>query len=145
MKPVFKSFALFALLFTVVLTACQKRDSVLPDPQRTLEPEQAVLLVQSAMENSSGGAANAMAEASKIAADLEEGDYAQYCNQTFDTTLTYTYQQGLVSANLSTEFAWTIHCNNLNIPTSIEFTGSSDGSYDAPKISGAATSQMGFE
>ena len=145
MKPVFKSFALLSILLAVVFGACQKRDQILPDRQRTIDSEQAVLLVQSAMENSSGGAANAMAEAAKIASDLEEGQYAQYCNQTFDTTLTFTYQQGLASAQLSTEFAWTINCNNLNIPTSIEFTGSTDGNYDAPKISGEAASQMAFE
>ncbi len=145
MKKLFQ----FAISLPVVLmfffSSCQRRDLNLADlAARTPDAQQAALIVQSAMDGSSAGAAQAMEQAAIIVVDLQAGEYDQYCGQQFDTTLTLTVNQPLVNASATTQFGYTINCNNLNIPTSFDFNGTTDSNYEAPKLQGQGNSGMSF-
>lgn len=57
------------------------------------------------------------------------------CGASFDTTSIRTLNNAYVNATYTSNWAWSLSCNRLQIPQSFTFTRSAQGAYNSSKIS----------
>ncbi len=126
--PIF-SLAVFALAFS--LMACNKSD----DNASNLSDEEVVAVLEGALMSSSGGISNEIADATQIAVRYTEktilgGD----CGETFDSTVTRSVNNANITASYATTWQWMINCNNLMVPTSIDYDWTANGAYETARM-----------
>ncbi len=100
--------------------------------------DDAVEVIESAFTSGTQGLSDGVFVASLVAtAYSTKGGNNDYCDVTFDSTLTININQAAVTANFSTTLGWTVNCNNLQVPQSLTFQRTSSGSYETNRSMGS--------
>ncbi|MCH2046445.1 MAG: hypothetical protein MK212_20185 [Saprospiraceae bacterium] len=127
-----------ALVFATLLTSCKDDDTL-----NGITEEEAVEIVGSSMESSTGG----MVESIEDYSEELVNDIAQngICNQTYQDTIPFTYNGVRVQANYTFTWLYTIVCNNLSIPTNVSFDATSSGTYTSNRINSNDNSSLAMD
>lgn len=123
-KNLFLGIAFVATAFS--FAACDKEASI-----ANLSNEEVALVVEGALSNGTQGISAEVSDAIFITQEYaQKTGNNERCGETFDSTVTRNINEVRVTANYTTTWNWTVHCNNLKIPTSLDFGTSSSGEYE---------------
>jgi hypothetical protein len=129
MQPLY----LFLLAGFLFFSACNNSDNETDSP---ITDEDAVEVIESAFTLGTQGLTDGILGAALIARLYsEKSGNNDYCGVPFDSTLTIGINQPAVTANYSTTVAWTVNCNNVQIPQTIDFQRTASGSYETDRSS----------
>ncbi len=144
MKNVFKiHFFALALLASFVLVSCQdKEEDPAPEPieETFISEEEAAEVVTASVISNSQGIASEVADAAALAdeyAEFQSEDEIQErsnaCGQSFDTTVVRDIDKPNITANYTTNWAWTLNCEGL-FPVSLDYSRDMEGIYETNRI-----------
>ncbi len=139
--PLSKIQPLFALLLggLFLFSACNNSDD---EPESLIADEDAIEVIESAFTSGTQGLTDGITAAALIATPFSvKGGNNEFCGVTFDSTLSINISQTAVTASYSTTWTWTVNCNNFNVPQSVDFQSTADGSYETNRS--AASNQIG--
>lgn len=142
MKALKISSAMILLLIALASSGCKKTTGT------TTTADDAADAIQASFSTSSGGTAEDVSSAAKYAMNSgygkTDGINQLQCGVAFDTTITYTYS-GAGSGTASYTHSWDIllSCNGVS-PSSLQWTGSYQGSFDAARLSGTNSGTRNF-
>ncbi len=127
--PIF-SLILFALMFG--FTACNEDSN---DDTSIIANEEAAAIVESALFSGTAGIADEVSDATLVALEYtEKGLTGGDCGETFDSTITRSIDEPRVAADYITSWIWTVNCNNLMVPTSLDFARNTSGEYETMRL-----------
>lgn len=132
---------LVLFVFSLALNSCSKDDEIIA-PSDVLTEQDAVELIESSLQKSTGGLSQT---ASVYSAELDtEITVNASCDSLYEETLPYTYNGNLIQANYTKYWAYQLACSNLNIPQTADFNASSTGTYSTPRIESDDVTQSSF-
>lgn len=124
----------FFMLLTLAFgfTSCNKDDN---DDTSIIATEEAVAVVESALISGTAGIADEVSDATLVALEYTEKDLnGGNCGETFDSTLTRNVNRDRVTASYTSTWLWTVNCNNVMIPTSLDFARTTSGEYETRRL-----------
>lgn len=116
---------------SLLMGACKKEDNT---PKETVNEEEIAAIVEGALMEDTEGLAQEAAEAVYIA-DQYTTKTLGPCGQTYDSTIVRSYNSVNISASYNASLSWTVNCNNLMIPQSVDFTSAAQGQWETPRMS----------
>ncbi len=122
------------LLLTLSFTACDEDDSGNVNNDPVLSDEEALAVLEVALDNTSGGIAADATEAALLAKAYSTETVTEVCGSRFDTTLSYSYDQPRLSASYLTSLSWVVNCNEFRTPLNIEFDRVATGSLETNRL-----------
>ncbi len=132
MKTKTPLFWVAAIGLALSFTACNEEEKdVIEDP--VITTEEAALVVEGSVVLSTEGLAREASDAAIVGLTTEEKSF-EGCGMTRDTSLERDFQGTLYSASYATSWSWTVNCNESDIPQSISFQRSAEGTYTSPFI-----------
>lgn len=132
-QNVLATLLIFGLLFTS-LTACEKESDLTPTDNQ-LTTEETVDILEGALAVSTQGLAAEAADAADLSDKYVEKSVFKFdCGQTLDSTVTRNYQNERISAQYTALWQWTVHCNNQQLPTALDFGRQVQGSYASNRL-----------
>ncbi len=125
-------FSLILLALSLGFTSCNEDSN---DDTSIIAPEEAAAIVESALFSGTAGIADEVSDATLVALEYTEknltgGD----CGETFDSTIVRSIDEPRVMANYTTTWLWTVNCNNVMIPTSLDFARNTSGEYETLRL-----------
>ncbi|MEM7102759.1 MAG: hypothetical protein AAF502_06445 [Bacteroidota bacterium] len=130
------STVLALLMFVSVFASCTKEDI------KAFTDEEAVVLIESSMQKSTGGMEETTAKYSENL--VNEIAVNEACDEDHASSYPFSYSNALITADYVFDWAYMLSCNNLNIPTSADFTASSDGNYTTKRLTSNDNSSTAF-
>lgn len=136
MKPSKLNFikAATILLTIIAISSCRKETT------ETATEDDAADAIETALATSSGGATQDISAAAQFA--MSTGYNQLQCGVAFDTTVTYSHT-GTVTANYTHAWNVLLNCNG-STPSSLNWTGSYQGSFDALRLSGNSSGTRNY-
>lgn len=134
MKSFIKQNAFYAatlLIVSLIAGACNKEEN---KPAATPSEEEAVAVVEGAFIADSEGLSKEVSDAVYVADQYTVKTVTGPCGQAFDSTVVRSYTTARVTANYTTSWAWTVNCNNLGIPASVDYNRTAQGSYETMRM-----------
>ncbi len=123
-------FQFFVLLLAFgMFSACNKEE----EQVTTVSEEDAVEVIENALVVESEGLTAEIEDAAQVADEYAEKAEVP-CGETFDSTVVYTLANSYITANYTSDWAWTLSCNQQNIPTTLDFTRTTDGEYETTRM-----------
>jgi hypothetical protein len=117
----------FAIITLISFNSCRKELPV------TVSPEEIADIVSNALQYETSGAV--MEALSAVTLEDIYTALDEHCNETFDSTLNYSYSQNTVSADYERSMEWVVNCTGFNIPTDIAYTSTANGEYSTFRMS----------
>jgi hypothetical protein len=118
------------LIFILLLVgSCDKKDEIL----EALSNLEAKELVESSLQKSTAGFNTEIEEISEES--LEDYAINLDCDVQYQNDFERHYTGSIVTANYDVNWSYQMDCNDLSVPQSINFSASSDGSYNTQIIS----------
>lgn len=128
-----KLFSYLFLCSFLLFSACNNNDT---DPENTITDEDAREVIESSFTFGTQGLTDGIFGAALVATIYStKGGNNDFCGVAFDSTLTINISRPVVTANYSTSFGWTVNCNNVMIPQSLDFERTASGSYETDRSS----------
>lgn len=129
-ENLFFSITIFA--FAMSLTACDKKDD---ESTANLSNEEVLAVLEGALSSGTQGINSEVNDAIFITQQYAQkaGNNA-FCGQTIDSTATRNINNALIVASYTTTWNWSLSCNNLRLPTSIDFHRTTNGDYETARI-----------
>lgn len=119
-------------LLLVFSTSCEKETT--SGPEETLSEEEVVAVVEGALlMNTEGITAEALDAANTSDEYLEKNNGP--CEASFDTSVVRSYSGARISSAYTSHWGWTVHCNDLMVPNSIDFGRTTVGIYETLRMS----------
>ncbi|MBK8704283.1 MAG: hypothetical protein IPN33_12125 [Saprospiraceae bacterium] len=126
-----KSVMMPLLAIALLMGACKKEDNT---PEETVNDEEIAAIVEGALIEDTEGLAQEASDAVYIA-DQYTTKTLGPCGQTFDSTIVRSYNSAAISASYNATLSWTVNCNNLMIPQSVDFASTALGQWETPRMS----------
>ncbi|MBR9922110.1 MAG: hypothetical protein GYB31_14825 [Bacteroidetes bacterium] len=121
---------LFALLF---FTACQPEEEPQPE-EKDLTEEEAAEIVEGALASDAEGITAEALDAAYVGDQYAEKSGGSPCGMVFDSTIDRSISNAFITAFYSSDWQWEVYCNDLEIPVSMEFDRSTEGSYTTNRL-----------
>lgn len=130
---------MFVMLQTVVLlslslsfVSCDRDRDILDNAP--ISEEEIVALIEGALQARSEGVAAESADAAYVAETYTEKTLTMECGQTLDSTVVRSLSNNQITANYSWVWNWTLNCDQLGLPSSIDMTAEAAGSYQTSRM-----------
>lgn len=141
MKNSLNLFAMcIALLFA---TSCQKVKEVIAEKLMTLEETSET--IENILDSAECGLTSDIEDLVAMASENYELLKVD-CNYSFDSTFSCSNDGSLRAYDFAVDYGWTVTCDDFNIPQTIDFLSSKNGSYTGPRLertgTGNATLQL---
>lgn len=127
------TYLFIAIFLAAASVACNKEETGQPQSE-AVSNEEIVALVEGALVADTEGLAAEMQDAAYVADEALEKDNTLPCGETFDTTVVRNYSSAHFTAAYTSNWNWTLNCNDLNIPLSLDFNRQSQGEYETPRM-----------
>ncbi|MCB0704343.1 MAG: hypothetical protein KDC34_03500 [Saprospiraceae bacterium] len=127
--------SLFILaLFSLNFIACQKDED--PQPElKTISEEEAAEIVEGALASQSEGIATETLDAAYVADEYAEKIVGgSPCGMTYDSTVDRSLNNPYITALYSSTWEWEVFCNNLDIPTTMNYARTTAGTYATNRL-----------
>ncbi|RMG79908.1 MAG: hypothetical protein D6714_15580 [Bacteroidetes bacterium] len=133
----------FIFLFTmIVAAACQKPSGDLL--KQLLTHEEAAQTVESLLSSANCGV---MSQIENLAQTASQ-DYSVYkedCSYDNDTSFSCSNDAGLRDWDYTVNYAWKVTCNDLQIPETLDFTATSSGAFNGPRLTQSGSGQSALQ
>ncbi len=119
----------------LAFASCSKEEPM-PDPpaEANMTEEDAADIIEGALGRKTGGLSKEVEQTAAIADQYTTKALLSPCGETRDTTISYEHNGLLITANYSTSTSYTVNCNNLDVPVSIDFSSQTNGSYASQRM-----------
>lgn len=138
MKAIIKAFTLLTLCTPLLLSSCKKEtESTQPETQNMSQQEAeavAEIVAVAAIEET-----ESYAETAPAYAPQDPSQSSDFCGETFDTTLAFSYQYQNLSVAFESTWAITVNCNNLNVPESLSGYAAGAGNAESTLMTSTLT------
>ncbi|HMQ49506.1 MAG TPA: hypothetical protein PKA00_18725 [Saprospiraceae bacterium] len=124
---------LTALAFALSLFSCDRENKDNTE-NLVIEEAEVVEVMEGALKTSSDGMAEDMEEAVYLAQEYEEKSGGNPCGESFDSTVVYNVANSYITAAYTSNWGWTVICNDFNVPSEIDFTRASAGTYETTRM-----------
>lgn len=134
LRNAFSNFITLASLAVLLAftASCEKENTT--GPEEALSEEEVVAVVEGALLlNTEGVTAEALDAAATSDEYLEKNNGP--CGATFDTTVVRSYSGARISSSYTSHWGWTVHCNDLMVPSSLDFGRTTVGLYETLRMS----------
>lgn len=131
-SKIWNNFILSATIFTAAFgfTACDKEES-----SANLSNEEVALVVEGALVSETQGISKEVNDAVFITQEYaQKTSNNERCGQAFDSTVTRSINEARVTANYMATWNWAVNCNNLRVPTSLDFGMTTTGEYETQRM-----------
>ncbi|GJM33037.1 MAG: hypothetical protein DHS20C18_20380 [Saprospiraceae bacterium] len=126
----FNLFQIFMVLLTVgILSACNKEEEQIA----TVTEEDAVEVVENALKVESEGLVVEVEDAALVTEEYVEKTLPP-CGASFDSTVVRNISNAYITADYTSNWNWTIICNNQNIPATLNFNRTTQGQYETTRL-----------
>ena len=126
------------------MSSCSENDDNTVTPETTeLSEEEAVELIESSLQKSTGG----FNDTSKTFSESLTTDITinEDCSVIYNDTYVVNYNESIVQASYTVDWSYEMTCNSIGIPQSVEFSSSTDGNYTTQHIISDDNSTSYFE
>jgi hypothetical protein len=133
-------FIVLPFIVAAVLYGCKKEDV------NPVTEDDAADAIAMALESGSSGYAQEVSDAAAYSNTQGYGKKEEatlQCGTPFDTTIVRNHT-GSITATYSHSFSYLLHCNALDVPQSISFTGTYSGNYDGTRMFSTNTGTRTF-
>ncbi len=113
-----------------LLSGCNKEEE---QQVTTVSEEDAVEVVENALKVESEGLTAEVEDAAQVADEYAEKTEVP-CGETFDSTAVYSLTNTYITADYTSSWSWTLSCNQQNIPTTLDFTRTTEGDYETTRM-----------
>ncbi|RMD96060.1 MAG: hypothetical protein D6816_19425 [Bacteroidetes bacterium] len=137
MKSITNYLTLAAFCIPLVMASCKKEEAQPQVQEQEAMSEQEAEAVTEIMAIAAIEDVEATAEAAESYAPSDQEIARTFCGETFDTTLEFHYQYLTLNVDYVTSWGLKVNCNNLNIPKSLEVTGTGTGNVTAALMDGS--------
>ncbi|MFQ5446815.1 MAG: hypothetical protein ACE5FF_07770 [Saprospiraceae bacterium] len=143
MKNNIQFLVLFALSTVFTFTACQKdAEDTAPVQNNEVMSDKEAAATSDAIVSAATQEVVEFADSAADGFNAEEADNrVNYCDMTYDTTLTWSASYGTASGEYTSSWAWTVICNNLQVPIELDMTTQADGNFASLLVEGNMTSE----
>lgn len=123
----------FSAMLCVLLltTSCQKIKENIVENLMTLE--EASETIENILDSAECGLASEMEDLAEMAYDNYD-NLKTDCNYAFDTTFSCSNDGSMRAYDFMVNYSWAVICDDFNIPTTLDFNSSKNGSYSGPRI-----------
>ncbi|MFN7117669.1 MAG: hypothetical protein ACK4TA_12785 [Saprospiraceae bacterium] len=114
------------------LTACNQSENAATN----LSNEEVAIVLEGALSNGTQGISSEVNDLILLTQQYAQKSVTnQYCGQSFDSTVVRNIDETRITASYTATWKWKVNCNNLRIPTSLDFNRTSNGTYATARIS----------
>ena len=129
-----KSLFLLLSVSVFLFSSCNNENN---QEESFVSNEEAVEVIESAFSFGTQGITDGITGAALVARIYsEKSGNNDFCGVPFDSTLSIQLTLPAVSADYTTSFGWTVNCNNINIPQTLDFQRTASGSYETNRSMG---------
>lgn len=120
------------ITFAASFSACDKKGDA---TTANLSNEEVSIVLEGALSNGTQGITSEVNDAIFITLQYaQKTANNQYCGITFDSTVTHNINEPRVTASYTSSWNWMVNCNNLNLPTSLDFSRMANGEYETTRM-----------
>ncbi len=119
------------IAFVGSLTACEQNE----DDSASLSNEEVAIVIQGALATGTQGVSAEVSDVIGLSQQYAQKSLTnEYCGQSFDSTVVRSINKPSVTASYTKTWYWKLNCNNLRVPTSLDFEGTSNGVYETARM-----------
>ncbi|HMQ61355.1 MAG TPA: hypothetical protein PKE06_11855 [Flavilitoribacter sp.] len=126
------------LALLVIGTSCKKNDD--NEPENKISNDELEAIVEGSLVANYQGIAKEAFDAAVITeASVEKTTTTLECGETRDTSVTWSFGSGNVSAGYNGLWTWTLNCTPQSLPTSLVYTRNTNGQYESARLKAMET------
>ena len=131
-----KNWSLIILTFAMIgiFSSCEKDESNTPETSN-ISNEEVVEIVAAALMSQSEGVSSDASEAAQVATNYsDENANIPSCGESYDSTFLRNIDNAFITTAYTLDYAWTLNCNNFNIPSSLDWSSQKSGTYETNRM-----------